>query len=211
VSEVSFKALLKLVRVLRRKASRHDYYYKKAKQEKYKSRAVYKLEQIHKIFKIFKYGVKVVDLGAHPGGWSQFARKKVGSKGVVISVDFQPMNLPNVISIMGDITEEETIHLIESKLGGKCGIVLSDCSPNVSGHWGTDHARQIFLAQTSLEIAIRILIKNGIFICKIFQGDLVNEFINEVKPLFKIVRTYKPKASRKQSAEMYLIARGLQK
>lgn len=199
------------MRVLRRKNTRHDYYYKKAKLEKYKSRAVYKLEQIHKIFKIFKYGVKVVDLGAHPGGWSQFARKKVGSKGVVISVDLQPVNLPNVISIMGDITEEETIHLIESKLNGKCGIVLSDCSPNVSGHWGTDHARQIFLAQTSLEIATRILVKNGIFICKIFQGDLVNEFINDVKPLFKLVRTYKPKASRKQSAEMYLIARGFQK
>ena len=148
-------------------------------------------------------------MGAHPGGWSQFAYKKVGPNGMVVAVDLQPVNLPDVIPIEGDITKEETVLQIETHLQGKCGIVLSDCSPNVSGHWGTDHARQIFLARTSLEIATRLLSKNGVFICKIFQGDLTKDFIQAVRVQFRTVKTFKPKASRKRSAEMYLIARAL--
>lgn len=199
------------MKVLRKKETRHDFFYKKAKQERYKSRAVYKLEEIHRIFHIFKKGMKVVDLCAAPGGWSQFVYKKVGLEGRVISVDLQPVSLPNVISVKGDIAKEETVLQIKELLQGDLDVLLSDCSPNVSGHWGTDHARQIFLAEKSLEIATRLLSKKGVFICKIFQGDLSKNFIHIVREKFSKVRTFKPKASRKRSAEMYLIARGLQR
>lgn len=201
----------KPVKVLRKKETRHDFFYKKAKHERYKSRAVYKLEEIHRTFQIFKRGMKVVDLCAAPGGWSQFVCRKVGSEGRVISVDLQHVSLPDVVSVIGDITKKETIHQIEELLQGDLDVLLSDCSPNVSGHWGTDHARQIFLAEKGLEIASRLLSKNGIFICKIFQGDLSKDFIQTVKEKFSNVRTFKPKASRKSSAEMYLIAKGLQR
>jgi 23S rRNA (uridine2552-2'-O)-methyltransferase len=197
------------VGVLRKRETRHDFFYRKAKKEQYKSRAVYKLQEIHQTFKIFKRGGKVVDLCAHPGGWSQFASKKVGSNGIVIAVDLQPVKVPGVIPIVGDITSEETILQIEECLQGKCDVMLSDCSPNVSGHWGTDHARQIFLAQTSLELANKLLKKKGAFICKVFQGDLSNEHLRMTRSSFKAVRTFKPQASRKRSAEMYFIARGL--
>ncbi|MFQ6124346.1 MAG: RlmE family RNA methyltransferase [Candidatus Heimdallarchaeota archaeon] len=196
---------------MRKKETRHDFFYKKAKRERYKSRAVYKLEEIHRRFQIFKRGMKIVDLCAAPGGWSQFAYQKVGAEGRVIAVDLQPINLPEVISVVGDITKEETILKIEELVQGELDVLLADCSPNVSGHWGTDHVRQIFLAEKGLEIATRLLSKNGVFICKMFQGDLSKEFIHTVQEKFKKIRTIKPKASRKQSAEMYLIARERQR
>ena len=201
--------LTKLVRVVRNRERRHDIFYRKAKQEKYKSRAVYKLKEIHRIFKIFKRGMNVVDLCAAPGGWSQFAYQKVGAEGKVIAVDLQPVNLPEVVSVVGDITKEETILQIQDLLQGGVDVLLSDCSPNVSGHWGTDHARQIFLAQKSVSIAARLLSKNGVLISKIFQGDLTKDFIQTIREKFRDVKTFKPKASRKRSAEMYLIAKGL--
>jgi len=187
---------------------KRDYYYKKAKEEKYRSRASYKLFQAVKKYHFIKNGDIIVDLGAAPGGWIQAARKIVGSKGFVLGVDIKPIepfSEPNVRTIIGDITEQETLQQILSFLPTKADAVISDASPNISGIWEVDHARQIDLAQQALQISFRTLKPHGSFFVKVFQGDMLNDFIEEVKQHFKIVRIIKPKASRAKSSEMFIL------
>jgi len=187
---------------------KRDYYYKKAKEEKYRSRASYKLFQAVKKYHFIKNGDIIVDLGAAPGGWIQAARKIVGSKGFVLGVDIKPIepfSEPNVRTIIGDITEQETLQQILSFLPTKADAVISDASPNISGIWEVDHARQINLAQQALQISFRTLKPHGSFFVKVFQGDMLNDFIEEVKQHFKIVRIIKPKASRAKSSEMFIL------
>lgn len=184
-----------------------DFYYKKAKLEGLRSRAAYKLEQLDKKFSIFKGVKKVLDLCCAPGGWLQYSLSRVGNDGLVIGVDLVEIApLPNVHFIQGDITREETLRKIIKVANGKVDLVLSDCSPNVSGIWEVDHARQIYLAETSLEIAKKVLRKGGKFVVKVFQGDLFNEYLGKIKMYFRKVKVTKPEASRKESAEMYIIA-----
>jgi len=188
-----------------------DYYYRKAKIEGYRSRAAYKLKEINEKFKILKKGDVVVDLGAAPGGWIQVSREIVGEGGLVVGVDLNPIaKFPwsNVKTIQADITNPETVEKIKAMLPkGYADVVLSDVSPKISGAWDTDHARQIFLAGNALKIAVEILREGGICVLKVFQGCLLKEFLNEVKKYFEEVRMFKPKASRKGSAEIYVIAR----
>jgi len=187
---------------------KRDYYYKKAKEEKYRSRASYKLFQAVKKYHFMKNRDIIVDLGAAPGGWIQAARKIVGSKGFVLGVDIKPIepfSEPNVRTIIGDITEQETLQQILSFLPTKADAVISDASPNISGIWEVDHARQIDLAQQALQISFRTLKPHGNFFVKVFQGDMLNDFIEEVKQHFKIVRIIKPKASRAKSSEMFIL------
>jgi 23S rRNA (uridine2552-2'-O)-methyltransferase len=187
---------------------KRDYYYKKAKEEKYRSRASYKLFQAVKKYHFMKNRDIIVDLGAAPGGWIQAARKIVGSKGFVLGVDIKPIepfSEPNVRTIIGDITEQETLQQILSFLPTKADAVISDASPNISGIWEVDHARQIDLAQQALQISFRTLKPHGSFFVKVFQGDMLNDFIEEVKQHFKIVRIIKPKASRAKSSEMFIL------
>ena len=184
-----------------------DFYYRKAKIEGLRSRAAYKLAQLDRKFKIFKGVKKVLDLCCAPGGWLQYSLSKVGNDGLVIGVDLLEISpLPNVHFIRGDITREETLEKIVKIAGSKIDLVLSDCSPNVSGIWELDHARQIFLAEKALEIAEKVLRKGGKFIVKVFQGDLFNDYLDKVKTVFRNVRVTKPEASRKESAEMYIVA-----
>ncbi|MEM3393597.1 MAG: RlmE family RNA methyltransferase [Candidatus Methanomethylicia archaeon] len=194
-----------------RKHSRIDYYYRKAKVEGYRSRAAYKLKEINEKFKVMKEGDIVIDLGAAPGGWIQVSREIVGEKGLIIGVDLNPMiKFPwdNVKTIQADVTNPEIIEKIKVMLPkGYADVVLSDLSPKVSGIWSVDHARQIFLTEKALKIAIELLKEEGICVLKVFQGHLLKEFINEVKRNFKEVRLFKPKASRKRSAEIYIIAK----
>jgi 23S rRNA (uridine2552-2'-O)-methyltransferase len=129
---------------------KRDYYYRKAKEEKYRSRAAYKLFQAIEKYQFIKKGDIVVDLGAAPGGWTQAARKIVGAEGIVLGVDLKPIEpFPerNVRAIIGDITEPETVRQIQEMLPRKADAVISDVSPNISGIWELDHARQIDLAQ----------------------------------------------------------------
>jgi 23S rRNA (uridine2552-2'-O)-methyltransferase len=190
---------------------KRDVYTKKAKSEGYRSRAAYKLLQIDKKFKLFKSNQTVIDLCGAPGGFSQIARDRSHGKAQIFLVDIARVKpIPNISEIIrGDITELETILQIQRALE-KFGvednevIVLADCSPNVSGHWSTDHARQIWLAEAALGISNYFLA--GKFVTKVFQGEYYQEFLTKTKESYQDVKTYKPPTSRKESAEMYIIA-----
>jgi 23S rRNA (uridine2552-2'-O)-methyltransferase len=191
-----------------------DYYYKKAKEEKYRSRAAYKLFQTVEKYHFIKRGNIVVDLGAAPGGWIQAARKIVGTKGFVLGVDLksiEPFPQSNVRTIIGDIIEQETLLEILNMLPKKADVVISDASPNISGIWEVDHARQIDLAHQSLIIASEILRPFGNFFVKVFQGDMLDSFIKEMKEHFQEVKVIKPKASRAESSEMFILGMHLKK
>ena len=191
---------------------KRDYYYKKAKQEMYRSRAAYKLFEAIKRYHFIDYGDVVIDLGAAPGGWMQAARKTVGNKGFVLGVDLkeiEPFPQPYVKTIICDSTEPETVQQILEMLPREADAVISDASPNISGIWEVDHARQIDLSQQALEIALQTLKPSGNFFVKVFQGDMLNDFIQKVKQHFETVIVVKPKASRPKSSEIFLLARCL--
>ncbi len=150
----------------------------------------------------------MVDLGAAPGGWTQASRGLVGSSGFVLAVDLKkidPINLPNVCTTIGDITELQIVDNILEFLPRSADTVIADVSPNVSGIWELDHARQIDLARQSLRIATSILRPGGNFFVKVFQGSTLNEFVDEVRQYFRFVKLVKPKASRTKSAELYVL------
>jgi len=187
---------------------KRDYYYRKAKEEEYRSRAAYKLLQAVNRYGFIKPDDVVVDLGAAPGGWLQASRKIVGEKGFILGVDLraiQPTGYSNIHTIVGDITDPEMTRRIKSILSRPADAVISDTSPNVSGVWELDHARQIDLAFHSLRIAASVLAPDGNFFVKVFQGDMLSNFVREVKKRFSITKLIKPKASRSESAEMYLL------
>jgi len=193
---------------------KRDYYYKKAKQEHYRSRAAYKLFEAIKKYHFIEYGDVVVDLGAAPGGWIQAARKAVGNKGFVLGVDLksiEPFPQPYVRTIICDITEQEAVQQILEMLPRKADIVISDASPNISGIWEVDHARQIDLALQALEIALQTLRPGGNFFVKVFQGDMLDDFTHKIKLHFETVLVMKPKASRAKSAEIFILGKRLKK
>ena len=186
-----------------------DYYYKKAKAENYRSRATYKLSQAATKYQFIQRGDVVVDLGAAPGGWIQAARKIAGNRGFVLGVDLKPIApFPQeyVRTIVGDMTEPETLQQILDLIPRKADVVISDASPNISGIWEVDHARQIDLAHQALQIARNILRPSGNFFVKVFEGNMLSDFIKTAEKHFEIVKLIKPKASRAKSSEMYLLA-----
>jgi len=196
------------------KNRKREHYYRKAKKEKFRSRASYKLLQAVKKYGFIKPGYVVVDLGAAPGGWTQAAIKLVGDSGFVLAVDLKlikPFDPPNVRTIIGDVAEPQTIQNILEFLPRSADAVVSDVSPNVSGIWELDHARQIDLASQSLRIATSILRSGGNFFVKVFQGNTLNKFVDEVKQHFRFVKLVKPKASRSKSAELYVLGRNFRK
>jgi 23S rRNA (uridine2552-2'-O)-methyltransferase len=194
------------------KQRKEEYYYKKAKAENYRSRATYKLSETITKYNFIKFGDVVVDLGAAPGGWIQAARKVAGKRGYVLGVDLNPIapfEQPYIRTIIGDMTEEETVQQILCFLPRKADVVLSDMSPNISGVWEVDHARQIDLATKALETAKKIMRPGGNFFIKVFEGELFNDYLRKVQAEFEEVTLVKPKASRSQSSEMYILGRGL--
>jgi 23S rRNA (uridine2552-2'-O)-methyltransferase len=185
---------------------KRDHYYKKAKKENLRSRAAFKIIQLNNKFKFLKKGNSVLDLGSAPGGWLK-AIKDVVDDGVVVGVDLQPIiPIPNVKFILGDITNENTLNEIK-EYNSSFDVITSDCSPNVSGNWEVDHARQIYLAEKALEICDQLLARGGNFIVKVFQGEFFKEFIDKLKQRFDKVLISKPDASRKRSAEIYVVGR----
>jgi 23S rRNA (uridine2552-2'-O)-methyltransferase len=191
---------------------KRDYYYKKAKAENYRSRATYKLSQAATKYHFIHKSDVVVDLGAAPGGWIQAARKIVGKKGFVLGVDLKPIApFPQeyVRTIVADINEPETLQQILDFLPRKADVVLSDASPNISGVWEVDHARQIDLAAQALKIALSVLRSSGSFFVKVFEGDMLADFVKTVEKHFVTVKVIKPKASRAKSSEMFLLAMNL--
>lgn len=194
------------------KDRKREYYYRKAKEENYRSRATYKLVQANQKYGFIRLRDIVVDLGAAPGGWIQAARKMTGKYGFVLGVDLKPIEpftQEYIRTIVADLTEPDVAEQILSFLPRKADVVISDAAPNITGVWEVDHARQIDLATKAVEIAQRIMRLGGNFFVKVFEGDLLNEFIQSVKANFEVVKIVKPQASRAKSSEMYLLAIGL--
>ena len=191
---------------------KREYYYKKAKEENYRSRATYKLVQANAKYGFIQRNDVVVDLGAAPGGWIQAARKMTGKNGFVLGVDLKPIEpftQEYIRTIIADFTEPDIVEEIRSFLPREADVVISDAAPNITGVWEVDHARQIDLATKALEIAQCLLKPKGNFFVKVFEGELFNDFIQTVKNLFETVKIVKPQASRAKSSEMYLLAIGL--
>jgi 23S rRNA (uridine2552-2'-O)-methyltransferase len=183
-----------------------DFYYKKAKKENLRSRAAFKIIQLNNKFKLMKQRDSVLDLGSAPGGWLKAIKDLVG-EGIVVGVDLQPITPIHLVKfILGDITDENTIAEIK-EYNSSFDVITSDCSPNVSGNWEVDHARQIYLAEKSLELCDQLLTEGGNFIVKVFQGEFFKEFIEKMKKMFEKVIISKPDASRKRSSEIYVVGR----
>ncbi|WGZ93449.1 MAG: 23S rRNA (uridine(2552)-2'-O)-methyltransferase RlmE [Candidatus Thiothrix putei] len=187
-----------------------DEYVKKAQQEGYRSRAVYKLQEIQDKDRLLQSGMKVVDLGAAPGGWSQYATKFVGQKGRIVASDILPIDpLPFVEFVLGDFREESVLTEILSLLGGdKADLVISDMAPNMSGVDAVDQPRSIHLCELALDMARQVLKPGGTFLVKLFQGDGSEAFLRDVRSSFKTVKVRKPAASRPRSREVYVLAQG---
>jgi 23S rRNA (uridine2552-2'-O)-methyltransferase len=190
-------------------AKRRDYYYRKAKQLDYRSRASFKLIQIDDRFHIMKPGMVVVDLGAAPGGWLQVAAERVGDTGLVVGVDLQSIEPVQgmVETFKGDIRKQETVDKLMTLTDGHVDVVLSDMSPNISGNYSTDHARSVELCEHALNFARKTLSPHGSLVMKIFEGDMMKEFLQEMKLDFSEVKLHSPKASRSSSSEIYIVAR----
>lgn len=186
--------------------ARRDYYRKLAKDHGYRSRSAYKLEQLNKSYRILKPSYKVIDFGCAPGGWLQVILKEVGSSGKVVGVDIQDIEPISGAIILRDDIEDPTItDSILGLLNSKADVVLSDLAPNVSGIWDIDHARQISLTRNAFTITQKVLKKNGSAIFKAFEGELLNELKLDLKDGFHEVIVSKPRASRQESSELYLV------
>ncbi|WP_122088120.1 23S rRNA (uridine(2552)-2'-O)-methyltransferase [Halalkalicoccus subterraneus] len=184
-----------------------DEYYNKAKQQGYRSRSAYKLEQLDEMENVLSHGDRVVDLGAAPGGWLQIAKERVGT-GKVIGVDLQRISsLEGVETIKGDMTDEDTRKEITERIG-EADAVLSDMAPNMSGEYSLDQARSVHLARQAFDTACELLTPGGDFVVKVFEGRDVDALRTDMEAEFEYVRTTSPKASRKESSEIYLIAKG---
>ena len=191
------------------KRARDDMYSKKAKQEGYRSRAVYKLKEIDEKYKLIKPGMNVVDLGAAPGGWSQYVEKALKSNGNIVALDILPMEpIDGVKFICADFTEEVALDLLVEQLSGRAvDLVISDMAPNFSGVRAADHIRAVYLIELALDFAKQTLADDGSFLVKAFQGEGIDAYIKELKGWFCEFYTIKPKSSRSESAEVYLLAR----
>jgi len=186
-----------------------DYYYRKARKEHYRSRAAYKLKQINETFDVIHTGDRVVDIGASPGGWSQVASEIVGSAGSVIGVDIKRMRpIDGVEFVLGDICDKKTVETLLGKLGGAADVIISDMSPNISGHYPMDHARSVELCEHALKFSRMALRAGGSMIVKIFEGDLYQEYLAKTRRHFGYVKGHGPRASRQASSEIYVIAKG---
>lgn len=189
----------------------HDRYYKKAKEEGYRSRAAYKLLELQQKFHLLQPGDHVIDLGAAPGGWLQVAAKIVGVKGKVIGIDLQgiePLPQANVVIVQGDITTAEVQVEITRLLNGSAHCVISDLAPHLSGIRDADAARCLALNQTALDVATKLLRPNGALLIKSFINNELQTFTQVLKHHFRTVQRTRPEATRTASSECYFFAKG---
>lgn len=190
------------------KSRKKERYYQAAKRHGYRSRSAYKLRQIAKGHKLLVGVDRVIELCSSPGGWTQVLRELDPSLQIV-AVDIDAMNpLEGVKFVQGDILEEETIERVKALTGGSVDLVLSDCSPKVTGQWELDVVRQLSLVEGTIDIAHSLLSNKGKVLSKVFQGPGFQEFLKSVRKKFNSVKLIKPDASRKSSAEIYLLAKG---
>lgn len=187
-----------------------DSYVQKARQAGYRSRAAFKLLEINARNRILRPGLTVVDLGAAPGGWSQVAVEAVGGAGKVVALDILPMDpLAGVTFLQGDFREQPVFdRLLTFIIPGKVDLVMSDMAPNISGVKAVDQPRAMYLAELSLDVARKVLAPGGSLLVKVFQGEGIDDYRTELKRSFAKLTTRKPKSSRPESPEVYLLASG---
>jgi 23S rRNA (uridine2552-2'-O)-methyltransferase len=187
--------------------TRKDEYYNRAKQEGYRSRAAYKLKQLHEETGIVQPGDTVVDLGAAPGGWLQVATELVGDSGSVLGVDLQRIDdIDGVETIRGDMTDVDTRAEVVERVG-KADVVLSDMAPNMTGEYSVDHARSVYLARQAFETALEVLEGGGDLAVKVFEGPDTGRLRKDMEAEFEYVRAVHPEASRDSSSELFLVAK----
>ncbi len=186
-----------------------DPYVKLAQKEGYRSRAVYKLQEIQERDKILKPGMTIVDLGAAPGGWSQYAAKRVGDSGTVIAMDILPMDsIAGVQFLQGDFREDAVLGALRDLVGErKVDLILSDMAPNMSGTDIIDQPRAMYLAELAVDFAHQVLRPGGDIVIKLFQGSGMEDLVKLMRPRFAKLTYRKPKASRARSPEVYVVAR----
>ena len=189
-----------------------DPYVQLARREGWRSRAVFKLQEILDRQAILRPDMTVVDLGAAPGGWSQYVASKLDGRGKIVAVDLLPMEpLPGVEFIQGDFREDDVLEAVREALGDRpVDLVMSDMAPNISGNKAVDQPRSMYLAELSLALARELCGPGGMLVCKFFQGAGSDQFVADARRSFERIKTVKPKASRSGSSENYLVARNYQ-
>ncbi|EFH11564.1 RlmE family RNA methyltransferase [Pseudoroseomonas cervicalis] len=187
----------------------NDPYVRAAKAAGWRSRAAFKLIELDEKYKLLKPGQRIVDLGAAPGGWTQVAVQRAGDRGKVVGLDLLPMDvIAGATLLQGDFQDEAVEQAVLDALDGPADLVMSDMAPNTTGHNATDHLRILGLVELALDFADKVLVPGGAFIAKVFQGGTEREMLNRLKRDYATVRHAKPPASRKDSAEMYVVAQG---
>ena len=189
----------------------NDFYVKQSVEQGYRSRSAYKLMEIDDRDRLLKPGSALVDLGCAPGGWCQVALERMKGQGRIVGIDLLEMvGLNGVDFLQGDFTEQATLNeLVDRLQGNKADLVLSDMSPNITGVINSDQARIYYLAELALEFSANWLKPDGIFLVKVFQGAGFEDYMKQMRSVFKSVMVRKPKASRDSSREVYLLGRGL--
>jgi 23S rRNA (uridine2552-2'-O)-methyltransferase len=187
----------------------NDPYVRAAQAAGYRSRAAFKLKELDERFHLLKPGARVVDLGAAPGGWTQVAVAAAGERGKVVGLDLLPMDpIPGATLLQGDFQDEAAEQAVLAALAGPADLVLSDMAPNTTGHAATDHLRIMALTELALDFACKVLAPGGAFVAKVFQGGSEKALLDRLKQNFASVKHAKPPASRKDSAELYVVATG---
>ena len=187
----------------------NDPYVARAKREGFRSRAAYKLAEIDDKFHLLRKGARVVDLGAAPGGWSEIAARRIGDGGRIVALDILDMKpITGVEFLKLDFLDAAAPERLKDMLGGEADVVLSDMAANATGHRQTDHLRIMALAEAAAQFAREVLAPGGSFLCKVLQGGTEAALLAELKRDFSAVKHIKPPASRTDSAELYLLARG---
>lgn len=187
-----------------------DYYSKKAKKDKYPARSVYKLEEVQKKYRLMRRGDSVLDLGCYPGSWSLYASEIVGHSGIVVGVDLQQTDKPSrpdcadIHWICQDITSSEMVIQLK-KIRPAFKVIVSDLAPKTTGNRFADHQQSIHLVRTTLTLAETLLHKKGHYLCKVFQGEDFPGFVAEVKKKFEMMKVIKPKSSRSESREIFVL------
>jgi 23S rRNA (uridine2552-2'-O)-methyltransferase len=192
------------------KAHFDDEYVKRAQRDGWRSRVVYKLEEIQQKDRILKPGATVVDLGAAPGGWSQYAAQVLKGRGRIIAMDILMMDpLPGVEFLQGDFREDAVLEALLERLGdSRAGLVMSDMAPNMSGMEAVDQPRAMYLGELAADFAAKVLVRGGDLLFKAFQGEGFDALIRELRGDYRKVLIRKPKASRPRSREVYVLAKG---
>lgn len=188
----------------------NDKYVKEANKRGLRSRAFFKIEELNQKDKLMKAGDTVVDLGAAPGGWSQFAVEALGADGTVIACDILPMDpIAGVDFLRGDFREQDVLDALLDRIDGKnVDLVMSDMAPNMSGNGTVDQAQSMYLVELALDMCHQVMKPDGKFVVKVFQGEGFDQFMADVKSAFKVVKVRKPESSRARSREVYLVATG---